>query len=44
MTFKKNFCVAAIASLLISPLTLSASYTDNEIRIGYLADMSGPLP
>ncbi|SFC18374.1 amino acid/amide ABC transporter substrate-binding protein, HAAT family (TC 3.A.1.4.-) [Marinospirillum celere] len=42
MTFKKNFCVAAIASLLISPLSVSASYTDNEIRIGYLADMSGP--
>ena len=42
MTMKRRFTLSALAaSLLLTGPVVQAEITDNEIRIGYLADMSG---
>ena len=42
MTMKRRFTLSALAaSLLLAGPAVQAEITDNEIRIGYLADMSG---
>lgn len=42
MMLKKNITMAALVSLLAATSSASASISDNEIRIGYLADFTGP--
>ncbi|QOR37292.1 ABC transporter substrate-binding protein [Billgrantia diversa] len=43
MTMTRRFALGALAaSILLAGQTAQAEITDNEIRIGYLADMSGP--
>ena len=41
MKFTKKTAVAALASLFIGNSLALADFSDNEIRIGYLADMTG---
>lgn len=41
MTLKKNLMMAALVSLFAASTSASANISDNEIRIGYLADMTG---
>ncbi len=43
MTIARRFTLGALsASILLTGQAAQAEITDNEIRIGYLADMSGP--
>lgn len=43
MTTTRRFTLGALAaSIMLVGQTAHAEITDNEIRIGYLADMSGP--
>ncbi|SFX21561.1 ABC transporter substrate-binding protein [Marinospirillum alkaliphilum] len=41
MNLKKNIVLAALASIFVASAPASANYSNNEIRIGYLADMTG---
>lgn len=41
MTLKRNLTMAALVSLVAATSNASANFSDNEIRIGYLADMTG---
>ncbi|SJZ42396.1 branched-chain amino acid transport system substrate-binding protein [Oceanospirillum multiglobuliferum] len=41
MTFKKTLLAASLSTLAITGLAQAKGISDNEIRIGYIADMSG---
>lgn len=41
MTFKKTLLAASLSSLVLSGLAQAKGISDDEIRIGYIADMSG---